>query len=42
MHYTHNGSHSRRNSRGAKRYIGELAEYAHKYRALRDYAVRTH
>ncbi len=38
-HYTHNGSHSSHNSWGAKRYIGEPLEAAHKYRALRDYAV---
>jgi hypothetical protein len=41
MHYTHNGSHSSRNSWGAKRYIGEPAVDAHKYRALRDYVLRT-
>jgi len=26
---------------GAKRYIGEPAEDAHNYRALRDYAIKT-
>lgn len=41
MQYTHNGSHSSHNSWGAKRYIGEPVEKAHKYRALRDYAVST-
>ena len=41
MHYTHNGSHSSGNSWGAKRHIGESVEEAHKYRALRDYVVKT-
>jgi hypothetical protein len=39
MQYTHNGSHSSRNSWGSKRYIGEPVETAHKYRALRDYVA---
>jgi len=41
MHYTHNGSHSSNNSWGAKRYIGEPPDIAHKYRALRDYTLGT-
>ncbi len=41
MHYTHNGSHNSRNSWGAKRYIGEPDAEAHKYRALRDYAIES-
>jgi len=41
MHYTHNGTHSSGNSWGAKRFIGEPADEAHKYRALRDYAITT-
>jgi len=39
MQYTHNGSHSSGNSWGAKQFIGEPIEAAHKYRALLDYAT---
>ena len=41
MQYTHNGTHSSGNSWGAKRFIGEPAGEAHKYRALRDYVIKT-
>lgn len=41
MQYTHNGSHSSRNSWGAKEFIGQPRDVAHKYRALYDYAVKT-
>jgi hypothetical protein len=41
MHYTHNGSHSSNNSWGAKRYIGEPVDEAHKYRALHDYVLKS-
>jgi hypothetical protein len=41
MQYTHNGSHSSNNSWGAKRFIGEPMESAHKYRAVYDYALET-
>ena len=41
MHYTHNGTHSSGNSWGAKRFINEPVDEAHKYRALRDYVIKT-
>lgn len=41
MHYTHNGTHSSANSWGAKRFIGQPADEAHKYRALRDYMIQS-
>jgi hypothetical protein len=41
MQYTHNGTHSSGNSWGAKRFIGEPLDEAHKYRALHDYVIKT-